>query len=190
MRVVLSFLLCVSTSILSCSTLLFLKRRWATCSCIRVVVPVIFGVGISGANALALSGTAFLEHTGTDFTISRAAQLYWDGITLCTLLLARREITIKQCVRHPFRYRGRVVLGECFNIGLKDFARNKWRCPIPPSPKITIASIAFSSEGRVLVDDRGLLPMQVVDLDGLNKVSRIASDFDAVLIRVVPGCNE
>lgn len=62
-------------------------------------------------------------------------------------------------------------------IVVKDFARNKWRCPIPPSPKLTIASIAFSSEGRVLVDEQGLLPMQVVDLDGLNKVSRIILDY-------------
>ncbi|KLO15684.1 hypothetical protein SCHPADRAFT_995683 [Schizopora paradoxa] len=150
-RLGLSFLLCVFASIFACATLVFLKQKWATCSCIRFVVPVIFGAGISGANSLALSGTVFLEQTGSQIT-SRAAKLYWDGITLCV----------------PSALAAVLCLTSIY-IVVKDFARNKWRCPIPPSPKLIIASVAISAEGRVLVDDRGLLPMQVVDLDGLSK---------------------
>lgn len=37
-------------------------------------------------------------------------------------------------------------------------------------PQLSIASIAFSADGRVLVNEKGLLPVRIVDLHGLSKV--------------------
>lgn len=39
-------------------------------------------------------------------------------------------------------------------------------------PRLSIASIAFSADGRVLVNEKGMLPVRIVDLHGLPKVIR------------------
>lgn len=39
-------------------------------------------------------------------------------------------------------------------------------------PRLSIASIAFSADGRVLVNEKGMLPVRIVDLQDLPKVIR------------------
>ncbi|KAL5507962.1 hypothetical protein ACEPAH_5580 [Sanghuangporus vaninii] len=40
-------------------------------------------------------------------------------------------------------------------------------CPSRITPRLTLASIAFSADGRILVNQKGMLPVQSVNLDGL-----------------------
>ena len=84
----------------------------------------------------------------------------WAELIICMIVIPSASAALLAC--------GAVYLA------IQDYNLNKSTPTGQPGPKLTISSAAFTSDGRVLVDDSGMLPKQVVDLDGFSEVRMLS----------------
>ncbi|EJD01456.1 uncharacterized protein FOMMEDRAFT_169573 [Fomitiporia mediterranea MF3/22] len=115
----------------------------------RAVIPIVFGSSVIGAGVLALSGMKFeLKNSHAIDLNNSGGKIHRDVLTLVIPAVISAGLI---CVTTL------LIFSNSPENGSTRFS----------APQLSIASIAIASDGRVLVNENGVLPTQRVNLQGL-----------------------
>ncbi|KAI5124828.1 hypothetical protein M0805_005458 [Coniferiporia weirii] len=149
-QVFLSLLLITSASLFSFLSATLCWPKWERCIWMRMAVSVVLGCSISGANYLSLSGTKFSPRASAFFDPEQSVQNQRRTKILTLVIPAWISIAL-----------------ACLSIIITLFSATKTSRQPRPLPGLIVASISFTGDGRVLVDDKGFIPARAVDLGGI-----------------------
>ncbi|KAH8118570.1 hypothetical protein DFH11DRAFT_1503199 [Phellopilus nigrolimitatus] len=152
-QILLSFFLCCSASIFSFLFMKICRRKWTQHVWIRILIPLLYGCAVSGADYLSLNGTSFIPSDPTVVEQTVGNRRIRDILTLVVPAIISLALGLLIVTLLTVEYALKSGCGRAF------------------PPRLTIASIAFTSDGRVLVNEKGMLPTRIVNLEGLPKDS-------------------
>lgn len=80
-QVLISLLLCISASLFSFLCLTILRQRFLCCTRMRILLPLVFGSAVAGANFISLNGTVFFPRSNL-FAQTNADRNHRDSVTM------------------------------------------------------------------------------------------------------------